>query len=277
MRRRVFGNSNESPGGSRKKAKAGTENAMQDAGANTGVEYEHPKGGVLRPEELKALIDGIQDVTTFRKLGDGILTPPDTVSPEDGVGTENTKISYTSEETVTLQAIDRTRTELNEKRAMLLDRDKFITMVVARARAVLGELKEKEKSLKDICGYDARLTWTEYEFNNWRASEEGQQAMKTETLPAPTLAPPVNGVAEVSADAKTNSEDTVMKDAEEAEVGPGVCKKKRCERHRAWFKVQQQDNAMEKEEVRVRLRKLETEEKAVKDHAMIRTLESVGT
>ena len=53
-----------------------------------------------------------------------------------------------------------------------------------------------------------------------------------------------------------------------------MCQKKRCERHKQWVKLQQQDIAFEKEECRQEMRKLEAEEKGVGERAMIRHLES---
>ncbi|KAI4139340.1 MAG: hypothetical protein L6R39_006345, partial [Caloplaca ligustica] len=57
------------------------------------------------------------------------------------------------------------------------------------------------------------------------------------------------------------------------EFGAGVCKKKKCERHRNWYKIQLQEIAFAKDEVRQGMRKLDDEEKAVRDRARIRWLE----
>ena len=62
---------------------------------------------------------------------------------------------------------------------------------------------------------------------------------------------------------------------EEEEIGRGVCKKKRCERHKAWLKLQQQDNLFEKDQARQEMKKLDAEEKGVRERAMIRWLEGL--
>lgn len=258
MRRRIFDATSEQKPpslGNRKKSK--NEDHIKDAGMNDD-DYEHPRGGVLRPEELKALIMGVKDLAAFKRLGDRVV---------DSQPNDHGRVSYTADETVTLEAIDQRRKDLNARQSMLLDRDKLVAMIAARGKSVLAVLKEKEKSLKDICGYDARLTWTDDEFNNWRASEDGQHAFRTEVLPPPSSATDHNSAQ------KTQTE----QEAEEAEIGPGVCKKKRCERHRAWFKLQNQDNAMEKDQVRQALRKLEVEERDIRDRATIRSLETPGS
>ena len=279
MSRRLHGHSVEAKGGGAGKKKMRSENDTNgrstDSVKREDEDYEHPRGGIVRPEELKALIDQIKDVNEFRKLGDSILSPPDTLSPSDGDLGKPRNTTYSPEEMVALESISQQSKTLKDRRSMLLDRDKFISMVVTRAKGILAELKEKDKSIKDICGYDARLTWTEYEFNAWRTSEEGQHALETETLqPPPNLT--MSGNSEQNGESKPNAEASSEgnKLAEETEIGLGVCKKRRCERHRAWLKGQYHDNSMEKDEIRQGLAKLELEEKVVKDHAMIRSLES---
>ena len=218
-------------------------------------EQDDNHGGILRPGELKALVDGVKDVATFKKLGDGVLSPPETAATSPG--REAKKITYNPEETNLLDNIAKKRAEIEARKEMLNDRATLVQLVDLRRKNVLAKLKEKEKSLKDICGYDARLSWSDDELNEWRTSKEGQDQLQNAVLVA---------------DSKLLEKQKDV-DGEDAEVGPGVCKKKRCERHRTWYKIQQQDVAMEKEDVRQNLRKLDEEEKGVKDRAMIRSLE----
>ena len=219
-------------------------------------EEEDNRGGVLRSGELKALVDGVKDVVTFRKLGDGVLSHPETAATSPGCEAEK-KILYSPKETYLLDEIAKQRADIEARREMLNDRETLVHMVDHRRKNVLAKLKEKEKSLKDICGYDVRLTWSDEEFNEWRNSKDGRDQLQNAVLFADSRL----------IDAEKREE------GEEAETGPGVCKKKRCERHRTWYKVQQQDNAMEREDVRQKLRKLDEEEKSVRDRAMIRSLD----
>ena len=232
---------------------------------------DHTKaGGVLKPSELKALTDRSKDLDAFRRLGDGVLSPPATASPEgedvkmkDGE-IEKPKATYTAEESAQLNSIGDRKIRCRARRKLLDDRDKLLVLITTRAKNVLAELKEQDKSLNNICGYDSRLTWSEDEFNEWRASPEGQKALQKDgVLEAPTHKERENG-NEATKDAEME---------EEEEIGRGVCKKKRCERHKAWLKLQQQDNLFEKDQARQEMRKLEAEEKGVRDRAMIRCLE----
>ena len=219
-------------------------------------EQEDNRGGVLRPGELKALVDGVKDVATFQSLGDGVLSPPETAATSPGHEVEK-KIMFNLEETNLLDEIAKKCAEIEARKEMLNDRATLVQLVDLRRKNVLAKLKEKEKSLKDICGYDARLSWSDEELNTWRFSKEGRDQLHNAIL---------------DADPKFLNKEK-DNEGEDAEIGPGVCKKKRCERHRTWYKIQQQDVAMEKEDVRQKLRKLDEEEKGVKDRAMIRSLE----
>lgn len=232
------------------------------------------RGGILRAGELKALTSGVKDVEEFRKLGEGVLSPPRTVSPDDkdtqmqdgdAMSKEKLKVVYTPDEKTQLSEIESKKDSLKHKREALGDREKFLGLVKARAKVVLEELKKKEGT-KDICGFDSRLTWSGEEFEAWRTSSEGQNALKSGQLEAPTSSPDRDG------DEKMVNGDS----AHPEEVGKGVCQKKRCERHKNWMKLQTQDIAFEKDECRQEMRKLEREEKGVEERAMMRHLEGGG-
>ena len=229
-------------------------------------------GGVLKPSELKVLADRSKDLDAFRSLGDGVLSPPATASPEgDDVKMKNAEIekpqpTYTAEETAKLENITQKKDRCRARRKLLDDRDKLLLLITARAKNVLAEMKEQDKSVNNICGYDSRLTWSEDEFNEWRSSPEGQKALQKD------------GVLEAPLPKEKEEGNEASKDGEkeEEEVGRGVCKRKRCERHKAWLKLQQQDNLFEKDQARQEMRKLEAEERGLRDRAMIRCLEGLA-
>ena len=243
----------------------------------------HLRGGVLKPSELKAITDGINDIDAFHRLGDGVLSPPPTVSPEgEDVKLENEadmkkKPIYTLEESAKLDEISAKREKVRSHKKMLEDRDRFLSLVTARAKTVLAELKEQDKSINIICGYDTRITWSDDEFNEWRSSSEGKAALeKGGILNAPTK----KEKSEKVEDDRVNESavpDSQVNGEEEDEIGKGVCKKKRCERHKAWLKLMQHEIQFETHQARQATKKLETEEKDVKDRAMIRHLEGRET
>ena len=236
------------------------------------------RGGVLSTSELKALVNGVKDVKDFRKLGDGVLSPPRTASPDEiradarledssVLQVQKENIVYTSEEKTRLAEIAGQKEELKRKRVVLNDKEKFLGLVRARAKTVLEELKKKE-GIKDICGFDSRLIWADEEFNDWRNSSDGQKALSSGILDPPASA------GDASANGEDETADAV--DGQKDEFGKGVCQKKRCERHKMWFKLQQQDISFEKDAGRQEMRRLDGEEKGIGHRATVRYLESQG-
>ena len=222
------------------------------------------RGGVLRPPELKALTSGVTSLSEFKKLGEGVLSPPRTASPDITSPTDHQpKVVYTVEESTQLAEIATKKVDLKRKRSALDDREKFLGLVKARAKSVLEELKKREGA-KDICGFDSRLSWSDEEFYAWRHSAEGKKALETDLLHLP--------VSSSLAKGDDGGDKMVNGDAEE--IGKGICQKKRCERHKTWYKLQQQEIAFEKEEGRQAMRKLEEEEKGLNERAILRFLES---
>ena len=251
-----------------------------DTAGNAGDNFEDAElptrlhGGVLGVGELKAVIDGSRNLDEFRGLGEGVLSPPPTISPE-GDDAKKEKMFYTDEEKAQLEEISEKREKCRARKKMLDDRDKLLLLITARAKAVLAELKERDKSIKDICGYDARLTWSDQEFNEWRASPEGRKALeKGGTLGPPTSVGSTKDVDMVNGESTAGTSGSKEGNEEEGEeIGKGICKKKRCERHKQWLKLQQQDNMFEKDQARQEMKRLEAEEKGLINRATIRGLE----
>lgn len=231
----------------------------------------HLRGGLLRPEELKALVSGVDDVEEFRKLGDTVAKQSsilDPVAAEDLETIVDEDVTYSESESTQLEQIFSRKEAVSHRMSALNDRERFAELVRGRAKGVLDEMKKKDKSIKDICGYDSRLSSSDAEFDNWRSSNKGKETLATGVLAAPTEN--MNTANEVDSDTRmTNGDDGAL-----GEIGRGVCQKKRCERHKQWFKLQLQEVAFERDECRQRLRSLEKEERAVKERAMLRNLDS---
>lgn len=255
----------------------------QEEDGDTPYDSTALRGGLLNTAELKAIACGVDDIAEFRQLGEGVLSPPRTVSPDDNDNAHKV-FSYSATESQQLLEIVAEREALKARKGMLDDRDRFIGLVKGRAKRVLEDLRKRE-SVKDICGYDSRLSWSDNEFLAWRDSAEGQKALESELLMAPLPTSPTDIPADSHAvdgtdtvdgkrspsEAPNNVEDA--EDAEGDEIGRGMCQKRHCQRHRAWWKLQQQDVAFEKGEVRLGLGRLDVEEKGVKERAMVRSLE----
>ncbi|KAL9610025.1 MAG: hypothetical protein Q9167_005239 [Letrouitia subvulpina] len=304
-----------------------TLSAQLDGGAdeNGGSPRNHrrPGGGALTPGELKTLVNGVNGIGEFRALGNAMPSPPPTATGTvvNGDTMDNDKPTYTPAETAQLDAIIAKRASLRARKAMLDDREIFIGMVKERAGKVLETLRKREgkeggggaggstggggsrgggpskgkkgaggkkDGLKDICGYDVRLSWSDVEFETWRTSIDGRGQLDRRRLDEPASLEAVPGGAAGAAPEGMAGEgagtvtdgagnetggDANGRAAGEEEIGKGVCQKPKCHRHSAWFKLQGQESAFEKEDVRQGMRRLEAEEKEVRDRARIRWLE----
>ncbi|MCJ1255348.1 hypothetical protein MMC24_003164 [Lignoscripta atroalba] len=266
----------------------GNDASMQPSAMDEDDDQTYLRGGILRAGELKALASGVKDLDDFKKLGEGVLSPPRTASPDghdvkmedsDRLRSEKEKVVYTAEEKAHLAEISEKKEVLRRRRAALDDREKLLGLVKTRAKGVLEELKKE--GVKDICGFDSRLSWSDEEFDIWRASGEGRKALESGSLGPPSSIPTSSGdrawaEATTNADAETDEKMVNGDNNSSSEIiGKGICQKKRCERHKTWYKLQQQEVAFEKDECRQQMRKIAREETGVVERAMIRHLEGV--
>lgn len=243
-------------------------------------------GGVLRGRELKALATTAADVAAFRKLGDGVLSPPATASPEktsfpaDALQPLSADHSASSQsytlnpaETARIQQISARKEQLKERRLLLADRDRFVALV--RDQAAREAEREGVKG-KDFCGYDARLAWSEGELDRWRRSREGRAALSLGTLEA-AVGASSGGLDGEGGDGDGEAEEGDKMDIDghrEGEVDdreyPPPCSRKRCSIHQNWPKAQQHDVNFEKMELAHEVKSLEREEEGIRMRAALR-------
>lgn len=249
-----------------------------------GLEDLGSMGGVLTAGDLKAAIMGVNSVQEFRNLGNQIISSPPESAKEETPNSEaksETKpqvgekpgldapadgVEYTPHETAKLEKLRETRDALLHRKEMLGARSAFVELVRQRAKTVVGKLKQNDPKggWKDICGFDARLAWADEEFDEWRLSDAGKNALAEGTAEAMAASYP----ADTDADG-----DTAMDGKEQDEMAfltRAICIKKRCERHKQWMKVQQQDISFEEETADQDLMKNEQEARAVTERAVLR-------
>jgi COMPASS component SPP1 len=249
------------------------------------------RGGVLTVGDLKAAVMGVSSAEEFRRLGDRLVSPPppppeppaeangdsQQKSPQSnrmGLDYNPPNLTYSLDEETKLQKLRKQCDSLLYRREVLRVRTQFIGLVRQRAKNVLERLKQKDPKggWKDICGFDARLSWNEDELDEWRLSEAGKKAFEEGHLPPPepvdSTATDVDGDHQM-ADAEDNDTDQKKDDDFDA-FARGVCLKKRCERHKQWVKVHQQDVLFEESTLQQDLRKCEHEAEAVVERAVLR-------
>jgi COMPASS component SPP1 len=238
-------------------------------------------GGILTAGDLKAAILGVSSVEDFRRLGDGIISPPASTkenTPNSEVKSEtvlqagngfdiNPKgVEYTPEEAAQMARLRKLRDDLLHRKEMLAARSKFVGLLRPRAKGLVEKLKQKEPKggWKDICGFDSRVSWSDEEFDEWRLSEAGKRALSEGTVEAMAASLPGNTDADGDTAMDGEGEDEL------ASLARGVCTKKRCERHKQWVKVQQQDISFEETTADEDLAKYEEEARNVAESAVLR-------
>ena len=249
---------------------------MDDEAGNESDDIEPSRGGRLTGPELAAVAFGVNNAEEFRNLGNHIpsaLTAQDPVADSEGDismnGVENATtnsadkplVSYTAEETAKLETFQDARAKLTLDRDRHHDKEIFFDLVRTRGKKIQEELKKTDKGSRgDICGFDARLAWSNEEFDEWRFSAQGQKCLKDkEPLTPPEAETTENG-------------DGAMVDVAAAGTR-GACLKKKCQQHNQWTNVFTGNIHADMTKVEDDIRKLDEEVKGVKEAAVLRALE----
>jgi len=143
-----------------------------------------------------------------------------------------------------INAIELERKSLKETQVALVSRAKFIVIARDRQRRVTEEIRLEPdftpKTGKDICGFDYRLVMEDEEFQVWSATSEAV---------------------------------TIFENAK-IEGKSDMCLKKKCERHRGWLKVQEEDVAHGQGIVLENLARLDIDEARIRERRKERALET---
>ena len=260
----------------RRKSKVGRKSSTITTAAFDGSDSEStdlgPRGGRIRPRELKTLVNATNDINAFRSLGIGMPSPPASVSP----GSSDVDALYSS---TTLNGLEKARIAtirsstdaLRIRHTLIRDRERFIIDVHENAK----RYAEREGlKIKDVCGFDSRIVWSEDEFVHWRDGDaaEAGDASVNEDGGKETANDTDNGMSQPNL--QINEEDIKQ---EQNQKGKGLnkifefmCLRKRCERHRFWQKVAMSDLRCEVAAVVNEMQQLEAEERDIRERAIIR-------
>ncbi|KAI6897619.1 hypothetical protein D0867_14845 [Hortaea werneckii] len=249
------------------------------------------KGGILAAGEIKALITSTKNVEDFRKLGEGVLSPPATPDRKGDKSNTTTNAEtndmpvFTETEATALETIHRQKDEARRRHGLLKDRMKFVTLV---KQAAARTASERELKPKEYCGYDPRLEWTEAQFAQWRASGTGKQALELETLDVadsttsksddPTNPAVENGdvtMSNTDQPSSTENPDSTADQYTDTSLLPAsatttICDRKKCARHLEWGKLAVDDLRFEMGDNSDRMRGLAKAEREVRERAALR-------
>ena len=243
-----------------------------------------PRGGRIRPRELKTLIDATGDIEVFRSLGMGMPSPPATASPETDEETSYTSKTLNDLEKARITAIHESIETLRTRHALIRDREHLV--IDAHENAKRYAEREGLK-VKDVCGFDSRIVWSEDEFIRWRydaskgvgtastLEKDGQKhdAGSKDACSKDCDATYLDSKSKEETSEKNEEAKKQKLNQDEEEVDKSLsymCLRKRCERHRFWQKVAMGDLRCDEADVVDEMRRLEAEESDIRERAIIR-------
>ncbi|KAK5452453.1 COMPASS (complex proteins associated with Set1p) component [Exophiala xenobiotica] len=283
------------------------------------------RGSALRAGEVKALLEKCKDIEEWRGLGRKPDTPPrdsprDVVgemsmsnNADDGGDTEPKpnpvsvavplELIFDELETAKMASIEEEKRSLHEHNDILSARELVLDLIKTRSTSITDEVKKAHPKMKDICGFDPRMAWSDEQFHHWYTKRGGkellQDGMKAKIGPpedgdAGTLVTGVNGVGDHGHEAEGDGRDGGAGagdadgegggdgdgdgDAEEESMPKkgGVCIKNRCPRHRNWAKGQLAELRFEQDLVRRQLARCEAQQRKIRERATVRAWERRG-
>ena len=217
------------------------------------------RGGPLRAGEVKAIADKCETIEQWRDLGRKPDTPPR--EPDE----KEITLDLDEFERARLNETEKQKANLQRHDEVLRAREKLLELVKVRSSNITDEVKKTNPKMKDICGFDPRLGWSEEVFGQWYTDQGGKQVLDSGKIGPPEEEDDkmINGVEEES----------------EGESGKmpkkgGVCIRNRCPRHRQWAKGGLAEIRFEQDIVRRGLRRCEEQERGIKEHAIVKAWEA---
>ncbi len=265
------------------------------------------RGGALSVGDIKMMLNQAKTVDEIRHLGRKPPTPPYTsdveaedpdikmVNGADGEGhQEQTSFPYNTEERAHLEMLSAQRRRLNDQLRLLRDQEKLLAMIKTRSAAIIEDMDVPK--VKNVCGFDARLSWSTAEFADWRNSPAGEIALEKGEIGDPDPACTelireerypedvmINGVDPVPEEDYNDDDDDDDDeddrgggaDGDDNQRGPsfrGICIRNKCPRHREWRRLLASEYKFEEDGVRRQMRKVDKEGKGVRERAAMRVL-----
>lgn len=143
-----------------------------------------------------------------------------------------------------IHVIELERKSLKETQIALVLRAKFVILARDRQRRVTEEIRMEPdftpKTGRDICGFDSRLVMENEVFQEWSATSNAANIFENSKI----------------------------------EGRNDMCLKKKCERHRGWLKVQEEDVAHRQGIVLETLLRLDVDEARIRERRKERALET---
>ena len=244
-----------------------------------------PRGGRIQSQELKVLVDEANDIDAFRSLGIGMPSPPPT--PSSGTPSKDADVQLdslfpptfsavmsssiskylTESERNRIASINVSKEELRSRRTLLYDREQF---VVSAYENVKKYAEREGLKIKDVCGFDARIVWSDTEFAQLCNDKRENGDVVEDTGVSKINAHPEVEIGDHQKQQHQKGDRVITKAEDECDEKNYVCLRKRCERHRFWPKVAMGDLKCEETDAITELHRLEEEEQGIRERAIIR-------
>ncbi|KAJ9608467.1 COMPASS (complex proteins associated with Set1p) component [Cladophialophora chaetospira] len=241
------------------------------------------RGAALRAGEVKALIDRCQIIDEWKALGRKPDTPPRDTDVEMNGG-EDTKpvepeLEYDDLELAKLAGIEAEKTRLKAQDDILTAREQFVELVKVRSGTITDEIRKSHPKMKDLCGFDPRVAWSDEEFSIWYNLTGGKAIIDAGANAK--IGPPedLDNEDKKLTNGTAHEESAVLEEDDETDTMPkkgGVCIKNRCPRHRNWAKGQLAEIRFEQDLVRRALQRHEVSEEELRGRAVVRAWEKRG-
>jgi COMPASS component SPP1 len=243
------------------------------------------RGAALRAGEVKALIERCKNIEEWKALGRKPDTPPRDVDV-DMKDAEDTKgappeLEYDDLELAKLAGIEAEKSRLSARSAILSAREQFLELIKARSTAITEEVRKAQPKMKDLCGFDPRVAWSDEEFLTWYDQKGGKATLDAgaDAKIGPPDDPDDEGDKKLP-NGNIHHDDNAMSDEDDGgDTMPkkgGVCIKNRCPRHRTWAKGQLAEVRFEQDLVRRALQRQEGLKEELRGRAVVRAWEKRG-
>lgn len=218
------------------------------------------RGGPLRAAEVKAILLQCSTVDAWRELGKKPETPPRDL--DDG---EHSKLVFDDFEKDRIAVISKDLAELDQKLDDLALREKLLDLIKLRSAGIADDIKKTNSKLKNVCGYDRRVAWSQDEFLVWYNSQGGKQVIESGKIGPPDGDTHMTNGYEAEDDEKLST------------MKGGVCIRNNCPKHgRTWQKSQLAELRFEQDLIKKRQDNLAQQEHDIRSRAQIRALEERG-
>ncbi|EXJ73044.1 uncharacterized protein A1O5_04193 [Cladophialophora psammophila CBS 110553] len=243
------------------------------------------RGSALRAGEIKALIEKCKDIEQLKALGRKPDTPPRDVemTDADSKTTAPPDLEYDDLETTTMANIIEEKQRLNARYDMFVAREKFSELVKARSSTIVEEVRKTHPKMKDLCGFDPRMAWSDDEFVTWYNHNGGRaivDAGANARIGPPEDGPNDEGNTKIpNCVARHSQSPAAGEEEDESDNMPkkgGVCIKNRCPRHRNWAKGQLAEVRFEQDLIRRAIQRFEAQEGEIRGRALVRAWEKRG-